>query len=430
MTRTTMRSTVIGWLVRGGLTLLSWSSARAGTPVGVPQAAPAVIAFAQHREPLWLAVQLLPILVAFLFLVTGLGGRLRKACAHVARDNWFWTVTLFACAYLALAAMITAPLDYYRDVVDLQAWGHVPPTTASWMVNEAVNLAGRLVITGLFVWIPYALIAKSPRRWWLYSTVALIPVVFLVLVVMPVFVAPLTTNYKPLADQALAAKIEALAARCGVTHIPVFVGGDDDTVVGLGPTNRIILDKDIFTNETPDQVMFTVGHELKHYVENDNWKALAIIAGLMLAGFFLVDRVGRAWIARGRRWFGFDDLADPASLPLIVLLLSVFWLSASPALNLFTRHIEHEADRFGLELTHENRAMGQLFANEITQHGETAEWDLFFLILRATHPSNADRVRFANAYHPWDEDKSLTYGSVCRAATATVAIPASRRTER
>jgi Zn-dependent protease with chaperone function len=235
-------------------------------------------------------------------------------------------------------------------------------------------------------------------------------------VVLPVWVNPLTTDYRPLADQSLAVKIATLAARCGVRHIPVFVGGNDDTVVGLGPTNRIILDKDIFRNETPDQIAFTVGHELKHYVEGDNWKALAIIVGLLLVGLFLVDRIGRAFIARGARWFGFDDLADPASLPLIVAILSVCWFAASPALNLFTRHIEHEADRFGLELTHENRAMGELFANEITRHDELADWDTFFLIFRATHPSNADRVGFANAYQPWEQGQPLVYGDVCRPA--------------
>jgi STE24 endopeptidase len=416
MTRSTKRDTLIAWLVPGTLALFSWNIAQAGTAVAVPHAAPSVIALAQHREPLWLAVQLLPILIAFLTLVTGLGARLRKACAHMARSNWFWTVTLFSCAYIVLAGLIIAPFDYYRDVIDLRAWGQSHPTNPAWITSEIMNLVVELVMAALFLWIPYALIARSPRRWWLYSTLALMPVVFVVLVAMPVFVAPLTTTYRPLADNSLMAKVEAMAARCGVTHIPVFVGGDADTVVGLGPTNRIILDKDIFKNETPDQIVFTIGHELKHFVEMDNWKALAIIGGLLLAGFFLVDRIGRAWIARGSRWFGFDDLADPASLPLIVLLLSVFWLAASPALNLFTRHIEHEADRFGLELTHENRAMGELFAGEITQHDELAEWDPFFLVMRATHPSNADRIRFANDYHPWSEGKPLVYGSVCRPA--------------
>jgi Zn-dependent protease with chaperone function len=409
-----MMSTLIVWLARGSLALLCWSSAHAGEPVAVPQASQGVIAFAQHREPLWLAAQFLPILIAFLMLVTGLGAQLRRLCAHLAGNNWFWTVTLFACVYLLVAAAITIPFDYYRDVVDMRAWGQSSPALPPWVTGEAVSLVVKLVITALFVWIPYALIAKSPRRWWLYSAAALMPVAFLILVAIPVWVTPLTTDYQPLADQSLAAKIEALAARCGVSHIPVFVGGNDDTVVGLGPTNRIILDKDIFRNETPHQIVFTVGHELKHYVEVDNWKALAIIAGLLLAGFFLVDRIGRAWIARGSCWFGFDDLADPASFPLIIVLLSVFWLAVSPAFNLFSRHIEHEADRFGLELTHENRAMGQLFANEIAQHEELADLDTFFLVFRGTHPSNADRIRFANDYHPWEDGKPLVYGDVCK----------------
>ena len=412
--RIAIRNTIIDWLLGGALALLLLSGAHAGTPVAVPHATPAAIAFAQHRQPLWLAAQLLPILIAFLVLVTGLGARLRSLCARLAGGNWFWTVTLFACAYVFVAALIVAPFDYYRDIVDLRAFGQSAPSPVQWFAGEAVGLVAKLVVTGLFVWIPYALIAKSPCRWWLYSSLALIPVVFLVLVAIPVWVDPLTTSYQPLADTSLAAKIEALAARCGVSHIPVFVGGNEDTVVGLGPTNRIILDKDLFKTETPDQVGFTGGHELKHYVEMDNWKALAIIVCLLFAGFFLVDRIGRWWIARGARFFGFDDLADPASLPLIIVILGVCWLAVSPLLNLYSRHIEHEADRFGLELTHENHAMAEIFANEVTLHDEPAEWDTLFLIFRANHPSRADRIRFANDYHPWEDGKPLVYGNVCK----------------
>ena len=420
-----LRNTAVAWLVRGSLALLFWSSAHAGVPVAVPHTTPAAIAFEQHREPLWMAAQLLPILVAFLVLVTGIGARLRSLCARLAGANWFWTVTLFACAYVLLAALVIAPFDYYSDVVDMRAFGRSVPSPQQWFSGEAADLAVKFIVTGLFVWIPYAFIAKSPRRWWLYSTLALIPVVFLVLVVIPVWVNPLTTSYQPLANTSLAAKIEALAARCGVTHIPVFVGGDGDTVVGLGPTNRIILDKDIFTNETPDQIVFTVGHELKHYVLMDNWKALAIIVFLLFAGFFIVDRFGRWWIARGARVFGFDDLADPASLPLIIVIVSVCWLAVSPLVNLYARHIEHEADRFGLELTHENRAMAEIFANEIARDDGPADWDTFFLIFRANHSSRAERIRFANDYHPWEDGKPLVYANVCKPNASGAAGPSS-----
>jgi len=41
-----------------------------------------------------------------------------------------------------------------------------------------------------------------------------------------------------------------------------------------------------------------------------------------------------------------------------------------------------------------------IFANKITRDGELSDWSTFFLIFRATHPSNADRIRFSNYYHP------------------------------
>ena len=51
------------------------------------------------------------------FLFTGLGARLRQMCESISGHRWFWTVTLFACAYLVLAALIALPFDFYLDYV-------------------------------------------------------------------------------------------------------------------------------------------------------------------------------------------------------------------------------------------------------------------------------------------------------------------------
>ena len=144
----------------------------------------------------------------------------------------------------------------------------------------------------------------------------------------------------------------------------------------------------------------------------DNYKALAIVAGLLLAGFWLVNVLGRRAIARFN--FGFKELSDPASLPLVVLILSLLWLAVLPAFNWEARSIEHEADRFGLELTHENRAMAELFAGWARSGLSPPDYDWFFLTFRATHPSLAERIRFANDYRPWEKGGELVYGDVCK----------------
>jgi STE24 endopeptidase len=148
-------------------------------------------------------------------------------------------------------------------------------------------------------------------------------------------------------------------------------------------------------------------------VMGDNWKALAIIAAFLLGGFWLTDRSGRAAIRRfsGRR--GFSELSDPASLPLIVFLLAFFWLAILPFFNLFSRHFEHEADRFGLELTHQNRAAAMIFVKD-AQAELAPDWGTFFLIFQARHPSIRERIEFANSYKPWEQGAQLVYGNVCK----------------
>ncbi len=180
-------------------------------------------------------------------------------------------------------------------------------------------------------------------------------------------------------------------------------------------THRIILQSNLASVETPDETVFTVCHELKHYVMHDAWKGLAIIAAFLLAGFWLTDRLGHAAIRRFSPRWGFSKLSDPASLPLMVFLLIVFfWLAFVPFFNLIGRHIEHEADRFGLELTHQNYAMAMVFAEDVQKRNIAPDWYTFFLIFQANHPSIAQRIQFANTYKPWKQGKPLVYAHVCQ----------------
>jgi STE24 endopeptidase len=145
----------------------------------------------------------------------------------------------------------------------------------------------------------------------------------------------------------------------------------------------------------------------------DNWKALAIIAGFLLAGFWLTDRLGRGAIRRFSPRWGFSELSDPASLPLIVFIFTFLWLAILPFFNMFSRHIELEADRFGLELTHQNHAAAMIFVRD-AQTDLAPDWGTFFRISQATHPSIRERIEFANTYKPWEHGEPLRYSNVCK----------------
>lgn len=382
--------------------------------VAVPEPTAAALALGHKMDLYWIAEKALALAIPLLFLFSGWGSRLCAICKRIARGRWFWTLALFASVYVVLTFLISLPLNYERHFVVNHVIGRSHQPLPAWLGGQAVGMAVQVAAAALFVWIPYWMLAKSPRGWWLWAAAAMVPVVLFVLVIMPVWVSPLTNSYKPLGDKRLAAEIRSLAARCRVRDLPIVVGGDDTTVVGLGPTNRIVLQEDLARIETDAQIRFTIGHELKHYVMGDNWKALLIISVLLLAGFWLTDCVGRFAIARWHARLGFTELKNPASLPLGVLCLTFLWLAAAPVFNAFSQHIEREADRFGLELTRENEAAARMFASWLAPGYDVADPGWFERTFRSNHPSIGERIRLANEYHPWISGAPLVYGEECK----------------
>jgi STE24 endopeptidase len=72
-----------------------------------------------------------------------------------------------------------------------------------------------------------------------------------------------------------------------------------------------------------------------------------------------------------------------------------------------------EADRFGLELTHQNHTAATIFAED-AETGLPPAWDTFFQITQATHPAIAVRIEFANGYRRWENGASLVYSKICK----------------
>jgi Zn-dependent protease with chaperone function len=106
-------------------------------------------------------------------------------------------------------------------------------------------------------------------------------------------------------------------------------------------------------------------------------------------------------IARFSRQFGFDTLSDVASLPLLILLGTAVSFVMTPLLLAFSRHQEHEADRFALELTRDNRAAATTFVRLQAENLTVPRPGSLYMFWRGSHPSLGDRVDFANRYRPW-----------------------------
>lgn len=177
-------------------------------------------------------------------------------------------------------------------------------------------------------------------------------------------------------------------------------------VAGIGASKRIVVWDTTIAKMTTPQIVYVAGHEMGHYVLLHLPKGLSLFAGLMLVLFYLGFRSVGWVLARWGAGWRIRSLEDWASLPVLLLLLEIFLFAATPILSAGSRYFEHQADQYGLEVTHGlTPDSGQVAAQSFQILGEVDLADPapnpVDVFLFYDHPSIPDRIRFCLTYDPW-----------------------------
>jgi Zn-dependent protease with chaperone function len=392
--------------------------------VAVPQPSALALKFYHTGNWLWLIGQVWGIGVPGVLLWSGASARMHSAARRVGR-TWFFTIACYAVVYGTAVALVGLPLSYYAGYLRPHAYGLSEQPLARWIQHWAVQQAVELLLMALLLWVPYLIIARSPRWWWFFCGLLTLPFLVISVMIKPVWFDPLLNDYGPMHDKGLERKILDLAQQAGIDGGRVYeVDKSRDTntvnayVTGMFGTKRIVLWDTILKKLDEDEILVVMGHEMGHYVLGHLARGIVVSFLLTMVGLAFVHRVGM-WILRsqGER-FGFHTLADVASVPLLVLLAEVYSLAALPVGLAYSRHQEHEADRFALEITHANHAAGRSFVRLQQENLSHPRPDWYVVLWRGSHPSLGERIDFTNAYHPWRSGRPGRYEAYYRRGRA------------
>lgn len=389
-------------------------------PVAVPAPSPKAVRFYETGVRLWFVGRAWGLAVPALFLFTGLSSRIRRLVSAKGRP-WSVEVALFAVAFLAVEFSLNLPLRYYSGFVRLHQYGLSVQPFGRWLGDSLKGLGVEMAGAVLFLWVPYLLMARSPKRWWLYTGLLVLPFAAFSALIAPIVVDPLFNQFGPMEDKRLETRIDALARRAGIDGGRIFeVDKSRDTttvnayVTGLFGTKRIVLWDTLLAKLDDDEILVIMGHEMGHYVLHHVAQGLVLSSIGTIFALYLIHRVANLMIRRFGDRFGFDRLSDVASVPLILLLAQVTMLLGSPAINGFSRHMEHEADRFALEITRTNRAAATGFVKLQKDNLSVPYPGRLSKLWRSTHPPIGERIEFCNTYRPWSSGESLRYESYFR----------------
>lgn len=307
---------------------------------------------------------------------------------------------LLLLAYVFLLGIVSSilfsPVNYYTGFYLEHKYNLSNQTFRKWIWEE---LKSGLVAAGIglpLLFLFYFVIKNFGMFWWLPFGVLMFIVSVLLAQIVPIVILPIFYKFTPIENENLKERIVALSKNAGLKVENVFkfnmsknTKKANAAFTGLGKTKRILLGDTLLDNYTEDEIETVIAHELGHYKKKHIIKNIVIGTVSSFLIFFLIAQLHRLSLS----WFGFSEITQIASLPLLVLWAAIIGLIQTPISNFISRKFEYEADHYAVASTNKKEA----FINTLEKLTEQnlgdrqphplVEW--FFY----SHPSIKNRIK-------------------------------------
>ena len=317
--------------------------------------------------------------------------------------GWYpWQVLLYFLVLMLGYEILTAPLAYYGGYVLPHRYGLSTMTLPAWLADLFKGLVLSLILEALAVEVIYVLLATQPQTWWLWTALILLFFTVIMANLAPVLILPIFYKFTPLPEGELTRRLLALAERAHTRVRGVFsmqmsrkTNAANAALMGLGNTRRIVLGDTMLDRYTPDEIEVVLAHELGHHVHHDLWKLIISQSILTLGGLYLVN-LALHWAVDTQHYY--LRLADPATMPFLLLVTAIFGLVVMPISNGLSRAVEYHADEYALQSTKMVGAFKSAMTRLANQNLADIEPSPLIEFLFHNHPAISKRLKHADAF--------------------------------
>jgi STE24 endopeptidase len=308
--------------------------------------------------------------------------------------------------FALISALVDLPLEWFRVFRLEQRFGFNRMTAALFVTDMVKGLLLSLVIGLPLLAVMLWVMAAAGAWWWLVAWVIWSGFVLLMQVVYPTWIAPWFNRFEPLADTALAERVQALMVRCGFQARGLFVmnGSLRSSHVnayfgGLGRAKRVVLFDTLVQRLSHGEVEAVLAHELGHFHHKHvlfmTLRGFAMgLLGLALLGWLKTQPA--FYVGLGVP----PNLAaanDAIALLLFMLAAPPFLFFLSPLSAWWSRRAEFEADAFARSQTGGGADLSAALLKLHEDNGSTLTPDPVYARFYYSHPPASERLAALSA---------------------------------
>jgi STE24 endopeptidase len=308
-------------------------------------------------------------------------------------------LALLAC-FALVSGVLDLPFTLYQTFVIEERFGFNKMTLRLWLLDLVkATVLGAVIglpVAALILW----LMGAAGALWWLWAWGVWMAFNLLLLVLYPMFIAPLFNKFKPLDDETIKARVTELMRRCGFAAKGLFVmdgskrsAHGNAYFTGFGAAKRVVFYDTLLAKLSPSEVDAVLAHELGHFKYKHIVKRVAAMFAISLVGFAVLGFLSsRSWFYAGLGVQpNLNGPDDALALLLFMLAVPVFAFFVSPLMARVSRKHEFEADAYAVQQTN-GQDLSSALLKLYEDNASTLTPDPVYVKFYYSHPPASERL--------------------------------------
>ena len=307
------------------------------------------------------------------------------------------TGLMFTGILLILKFLISLPFSIYSTFVIEDKFGFNKTTPILFLTDMIKSIILTAVLGGILLSLIFWFFESMGEHAWIMcwgaSTLFLLAVQYIV----PTWIMPLFNKFTPMEDGELKDAIFDYAESIGFALSNIFVMDGSKRsrksnafFTGFGKNRRIVLFDTLIKEQTTDELVAVLAHEMGHFKKKHIIKRMLI--GIIQMGFvfFLIS----IFISHRGLFNAFfmEEISVYAGLIFFSMLYSPIDLFISIIFQISSRRDEYEADRFAARSLRNSSSLISALKNLSVHNLSNLTPHPFYVFLNYSHPPVLERI--------------------------------------
>ena len=293
------------------------------------------------------------IVSSIVLLLFTLGGGIQLINNYLINLNQYpisQGVSVIIC-FSIINSIISLPFAVYSTFFIEQKYGFNNMNIKLFIVDIIKNTVLSSIIGIPLIYLILWLMEITNGYWWLWVWSVLVIFNLILLLIYPMFIAPIFNKFTPLDNEELKQKIEQLLIKCGFkTHGIFIMDGSKRSshgnayFTGIGRAKRIVFFDTLIKKLQFDEIEAILAHELGHFKNKHVLKQIIFSFTLTFVGLFILSLLIHQPLFFNT--LGVTSITNYNGLILFILIMDIITFPFAPLSSYLSRKNEFEADDF------------------------------------------------------------------------------------